>query len=67
MVADITIGVQNGNNKIGIRAFLISVWRVIADIKHPIVVMAKVQISITNIRFIREKFVGIFIKIKKAL
>ena len=67
LVADITIGEQEGNNKIGIKTFLISAWSVIVDIKQPIVIIAKVPRSITNIRFNREKFVGIFIKIKKGI
>ena len=67
LVAEIIIGVQEGNNRIGIKAFLILVWSVIVDIKHPIVIMAKVPTSIIIIRFIKEKFVGIFIKIKNGI
>ena len=67
LVAEIIIGVQEGNNRIGIKAFLILVWSVIVDIKHPIVIMAKVPTNIIIIKFIKEKFVGIFIKIKKGI
>ena len=67
LVAEIIIGVQEGNNRIGIKASLILVWSVIVDIKHPIEITAKVPVSKIIIKFIKEKFVGIFIKIKKGI